>query len=72
MTDDNDLGMENPGQYGIQDPSAPGEPDYWGHDVSQPVPGTAKQTRNEQEGTRSGYKQGEGSGSSGGGGRDSH
>lgn len=41
-----DLGMDNPGQYGIQDPEAPGEPDYWSHDVSNPVPGTAKETRN--------------------------
>lgn len=53
MTEE-DLGMDDPGKYGIQDPEAPGEPDYWEHPVSKPVPGTAKETRAEQEGLRGG------------------
>ena len=56
--EDRDLGMDNPegpAGYGIQNPEAPGEPDYWAHDVSQPVPGTAKQTRDEREGKRGGH-----------------
>ncbi len=67
MVYEEDLGIENPEGYGIQNPSSPGEPDYWGHDVSQPVPGTAKQTRDEQSGERAGHhKQQEGSGHKGG------
>jgi hypothetical protein len=54
MTENQDLGMENPEGYGIQDPEAPGEPDYWGHQPSEPVPGTAKETRDQREGVRSG------------------
>jgi hypothetical protein len=66
--------IDNPEGYGIQDPNAPGEPDYWGRGVSQPVPGTAKQTRDEQEGRRSGqHDVSEGSGhTSGRGGRGGH
>ena len=68
MTDENvDLGMDNPGQYGIQDPSAPGEPDYDAHAPSEPVPGTAKQTRDEKLGRRGGqHDVTEGSGHRGG------
>lgn len=74
MTTEDDLGMENPAGYGIQDPEHPGEPAYWSHPVSEPVPGTAKQTRDEREGTRGGHHEtSEGAGhSNGGGGRDSH
>ena len=66
MTDDRDRAFDNAEGYGIQDPQAPGEPDYWSHDVSQPVPGTAKQTRDEREGKRAGQHDiPEGSGSDG-------
>jgi hypothetical protein len=71
MSKKTEYGVDNPEGVGIQDPEHPGEPNYWGHDVSQPVPGTAKKTRNEQNGTR-GDTPTEGSGSKGGGGRDSH
>jgi len=54
MTNGDDLGIGNPAAYGIQDPSAPGEPDYEAHEPSDPVPGTAKQTRDEREGLRGG------------------
>ncbi len=54
MTEDADLSMDNPEKYGIQDPEAPGEPDYWGHDPSQPVAGTASKTRDEELGLRGG------------------
>lgn len=63
MTDDNDLGIGNLEGYGIQDPEHPGEPAYWSHPVSEPVPGTKKQTRDEQEGTMGGqHDTSEGSG----------
>ncbi|HZU11452.1 MAG TPA: hypothetical protein VFB58_01315 [Chloroflexota bacterium] len=55
MTEDVIPGMDDPERYGIQDPEAPGEPDYWGHPPSTPVPGTAKQTRDERLGRRSGH-----------------
>ncbi|MBV9281399.1 MAG: hypothetical protein JOZ41_15065 [Chloroflexi bacterium] len=59
--------MDNPEGYGIQDPESPGEPDYWAHTPSSPVPGTAKQTRDEQAGTRGGqHDVTEGSGHRGG------
>ena len=65
--DGDELGIDNPGQYGIQDPSAPGEPDYEAHEPSSPVPGTAKQTRDEREGRRGGHHETtEGSGHRGG------
>jgi hypothetical protein len=54
MSEQNDLGIDNPEGFGIQDVEAPGEPDYWGHAPSQPVPGTAKETRDEHEGLRGG------------------
>jgi hypothetical protein len=58
---------DGPQGYGIQDPEHPGEPNYWGHPVSNPVPGTAKQTRDEQEGNRGGqHDVAEGSGHRGG------
>ncbi len=41
--------------YGIQDLEHPGEPNYWAHDVSEPVPGTKKQTRDERAGNRGGH-----------------
>lgn len=67
MNEDQDLDMTNPKGargYGIQDLDHPGEPDYFSHDPATPVPGTAKQTRNEQEGLRSGqHDVPEGSGS---------
>lgn len=63
MTEDNELDMTDPEKYGIQDPEAPGEPDYFAHQPSIPVPGTAKETRSEHEGTRGGHhKTTEGSG----------
>jgi hypothetical protein len=73
MTEDNPI-VDDPGKYGIQDPEAPGEPNYWSHDVSEPVPGTAKQTRDEQEGLRGGHHETtEGSGhTTGRGGRGGH
>ena len=62
-----DLGMDNPEAYGIQDPEAPGEPDYWGHPVSNPVPGVHKETRDEQSGERAGqHDVSEGTGHRGG------
>ena len=67
MTDTDDT-VDNPAGYGIQDPEHPGEPNYWGHDVSEPVPGTAKHTRDRRQNT----SPTEGSGHKGGGGRDSH
>lgn len=67
MSEYEDLGMENPEGYGIQNPEAPGEPDYWAHPASQPVPGTAKETRDEQDGLRGGqHDTTEGSGHRGG------
>lgn len=54
MTEDEDLAMSDPGKYGIQDPESPGEPNYWGHKPSQPVPGTAAETRDEELGLRGG------------------
>lgn len=74
MADNADLAMDNPEGYGIQDPEAPGEPNYWGHSPSSPVPGTAKETRDEQEGRRGGHHDtSEGSGHRGGsGGRGGH
>lgn len=70
MTERDDLGMDDPAAYGIQDPEHPGEPAYWSHDVSQPVPGTAKETRDEREGNRGGqHDTSEGAGNPGGGGR---
>jgi len=73
MSEEQDLGVENPEGYGIQDPEHPGEPDYFAHEVSSPVPGTAKQTRNEQEGLRGGqHDVTEGSGHTGRGGRGGH
>lgn len=64
MADDTVIpGMEHPEKYGIQDPASPGEPDYEAHTPSTPVPGTAKKTRDEQEGLRSGHhKSSEGTG----------
>lgn len=57
MTENEALGMDNPEGYGIQNPEAPGEPDYWRHDPSAPIPGTRKQTREEHEGERGGHHQ---------------
>ncbi len=54
MTENADLAMENPEAFGIQDPESPGEPDYWAHKPSVPVPGTAAKTRDEELGRRSG------------------
>jgi hypothetical protein len=54
MTEELEPVTDNPEGYGIQDPSAPGEPDYWSHEVSEPVPGTAKTTRDEKLGLRGG------------------
>ncbi|HLJ68826.1 MAG TPA: hypothetical protein VKX16_15835 [Chloroflexota bacterium] len=70
----NESGIENPEGYGIQDAEAPGEPDYWSHDVSNPVPGIHKETRDEQQGLRSGHhEQTEGQGhTSSRGGRGGH
>lgn len=68
MTDDTTI--DNPQGYGIQDPEAPGEPNYWAHPESEPVPGTAKETRDEHEGLRGGqHDTAEGTGNPGGGGR---
>ncbi len=74
MMENTDLGMTDPEAYGIQDPEAPGEPDYWDHTPSQPVPGTAKKTRNEELGLRRGqHDTTEGSGhTTGRGGRGGH
>lgn len=73
MTERDDLGIDNPEGYGIQDPEHPGEPDYFSHPVSDPVPGTRKETRDEQEGNRRGqHDLPEGAGSPGGGGRGGH
>lgn len=47
-------GMPGPEKYGIQDPEAPGEPNYWSHGVSEPVSGTHKERRDEHEGLRGG------------------
>lgn len=55
MTEDDILGVDDPEKYGIQDPEAPGEPDYWSHGISKPVPGTHKETRDEHEGLRGGH-----------------
>jgi hypothetical protein len=58
---------DGPQGYGIQDPEHPGEPNYWAHDVSNPVPGTAKSTRDEKAGNRAGqHDVAEGSGHRGG------
>lgn len=69
MNEEQDLNMTNPegaAGYGIQDLEHPGEPDYFGHDAATPVPGTAKQTRDEREGRRSGqHEVTEGSGHTG-------
>lgn len=54
MTENELLGMDDPEAYGIQNPEAPGEPDYWAHKPSEPVPGTAKETRDQREGLRGG------------------
>jgi hypothetical protein len=72
-TDDLDIGGD-PASYGIQNPEAPGEPDYWSHGESEPVPGVHKETRGEQEGTRgAGGNLSEGAGHHGGsGGRGGH
>jgi hypothetical protein len=73
MTETTDYGVESPEGFGIQDPEAPGEPNYWSHPVSQPVPGTRKETRDEHEGLRGGHhNKSEGQGHTAGGGRDSH
>jgi hypothetical protein len=73
MTQDQDPAFENAEGYGIQDIEAPGEPNYWGHPVSDPVPGTKKGTRDEHLGLRGGHHETtEGSGHESGGGRDSH
>jgi hypothetical protein len=70
MTTEDDLGIENPEGYGIQDPDAPGEPAYFSHPPAEPVPGTAKKTRDEHLGLRGGHhnkSEGQGhEGSSGG------
>jgi hypothetical protein len=58
---------DGPAGYGIQDIEHPGEPNYWAHDPSDPVPGTAKTTRDEKEGNRAGQHEAtEGSGHKGG------
>lgn len=74
MTDNNPAGIDDPAAFGIQDPAHPGEPDYFAHPVSEPVPGTAKETRAEQEGERGGQHQTtEGTGhTTGRGGRGGH
>lgn len=71
---DVDLGIDNPEYYGIENPAAPGEPDRSAQPTSYPVPGTAKETRSEHEGTRGGHhRTTEGTGhSSGSGGRGGH
>jgi hypothetical protein len=40
-----EIGIGNPEGYGIQNPEAPGEPDYQAHEPSRPIPGTGKHTR---------------------------
>jgi hypothetical protein len=54
MVDDEFSNPDGPAGYGIQDPEHPGEPDYWAHPESDPIPGTAKQTRDERNGNRAG------------------
>jgi hypothetical protein len=68
--DPEELGMDNPegaAGYGIQNLASPGEPNRDAQDAVDPVPGTAKQTRDEREGLRGGqHDVTEGSGHRGG------
>ncbi len=77
MSEDNVLDMDNPEKYGIEDPEAPGEPNYWAQPVHDPISGTKKETRDQHEGSRAGQHDtsegaGHTTGRGGRGGRGSH
>lgn len=55
MTENVIPGMDDPEKYGIQDPEAPGEPDYWAHPPSEPVPGTRTESLGRLHGDHAGH-----------------
>jgi len=70
---DDDPVFTHPESYGIENLEAPGEPNRDALPDVDPVPGTAKKTRNEHLGLRRGHHNTtEGSGHESGGGRDSN